>query len=101
MKPLLLSTILLALLPSAQAEPEPSAARRLAAACANCHGTDGVPQPDSLPRLAGMPAQQMQAALLAYRNGQRSGSVMPQLAKGLSAEQIAALAAFFATQPAR
>jgi len=78
-------------------------ARSLAATCAQCHGTDGRPaEPAStaVPALAGMPAAQLVAQMTAFRNGTRSGTVMPQLAKGFNDAQIAQLAAWFAAAPA-
>ncbi len=73
--------------------------RALAATCANCHGTDGHAVRDSaIPPLAGLPAQYIASRMLAFQNGSRAATVMPQIAKGFSAEQIAALAAWFANQ---
>lgn len=71
--------------------------RSLAAACAQCHGTDGVPAPgSSLPPLAGMPRQELVAQLQAFKAGTRPGTVMPQLSKGYSDAQIDLLASYFA-----
>ena len=76
-------------------------ARSLAATCAHCHGTEGHAPPGSAMRpLAGMPAPYLAEQLLAFRSGVRSGSVMPQLAKGYSDAQIGRLAAYFAALPA-
>jgi cytochrome subunit of sulfide dehydrogenase len=75
-------------------------ARSLAATCAHCHGTDGQAPPASAMRpLAGMPAPYLAEQLRAFRSGERSGSVMPQLAKGYSDAQIDRLAAYFAARP--
>ena len=75
-------------------------ARSLAATCAQCHGTDGRAPPGSaVPGLAGAPAAYVTEQMLAFRNGTRPGSVMPQLAKGFSDAQIAQLAMYFSTQP--
>jgi cytochrome c553 len=75
------------------------AARSLAATCANCHGTDGrAVSGQAMPRLAGLGKDYLVAQMTAYRDGTRAGTVMPQLAKGYSAEQIDMLASFFAAQ---
>lgn len=81
------------------AQTLPSSGARLAAACANCHGTDGRTQGPLLPRLAGQPQSDLERALREYKAGQRSGTVMSQIAKGLREDQITALAQWFATQP--
>lgn len=76
--------------------------RSLAATCANCHGTDGAAASGaSMPRLAGLQAGFISEQLKAFRDGKREATVMHQLAKGYTDEQIAALAAFFAAQPAK
>ena len=76
------------------------AARGLAATCANCHGTDGkavAGQP--MASLAGLPEAHIVEQMKAFRDGKRPATVMHQIAKGYSDEQIAALAAYFAAQP--
>ena len=71
--------------------------RSLAATCAQCHGTDGHAPPGSaMTSLAGMPAPYLVEQMLAFKNGVRPGTVMPQLAKGYSDAQIAQLGAYFA-----
>jgi len=75
-------------------------ARNLAATCSNCHGTDGRAIGDTLKPLAGMPAERLVAAMAAFKSGAQPATVMHQIAKGFSDEQIGALAAYFAAQPA-
>jgi len=79
---------------------DPNLGRNLAAACANCHGTNGVSQ-QGMPNLAGQQrgylAQQMQD----FRAGKRPATIMHQIAKGYSDEQIDALAAYFSAQKSR
>ena len=73
--------------------------RYVAATCANCHGTDGRTAPGAdMPMLAGMPAAYFTEQINAFRNGARPATIMHQLARGYSDEQIAALAQFFARQ---
>jgi sulfide dehydrogenase cytochrome subunit len=74
--------------------------RSLAASCAQCHGTDGhVVQGSALAGLAGTPAPQFIERMNGFKSGARVGTVMPQIAKGFSDEQIARLAGYFAAQP--
>ncbi|MEO7336929.1 MAG: c-type cytochrome [Caldimonas sp.] len=85
---------------SAQA-PEPTALRlrSLAATCAQCHGTDGRPPAGSIvPGLAGSPEPALIEQMSAFKTGRRTGTVMPQLARGFSDAQVRQLAAYFAAQ---
>lgn len=72
--------------------------RALAATCANCHGTDGrTVQGSAVPSLAGMPKDYMIQQMKAFKDGSRPATVMHQLAKGLTDEQIESAAAYFST----
>jgi cytochrome subunit of sulfide dehydrogenase len=94
-----IAVLLLAALPAAGiAADGPHRAQRLAASCAGCHGTNGVPAAGTFPALAGQPAAGLNAAMKEFRDGTRPATVMHQLAKGYSDEQIALLAAYFAAQ---
>lgn len=73
--------------------------RALAATCASCHGTDGhAVQGEAFARLAGLPKDQIVTRLQEFRDGRRPATVMHQLSKGYSNEQIEAIAAYFAAQ---
>lgn len=109
--PLILSLLLAATAATAQpaAPNTPNAAntaatellrqRTLAAACAQCHGTAGKAAPGTpLASLAGMPAAYLTLQMKAFKTGERPATVMHQIAKGYSDEQIAQLAAYFAAQ---
>lgn len=79
--------------------PEALYARTLAAACAQCHGTDGHPAAGSdAARLAGMPRDELLRKLREFRAGTRKATVMTQLARGYSDAQLAELADWFAAQ---
>ena len=75
---------------------------RLAATCAACHGTDGAtknaPNFATLPALAGQPRENLAASLRAYKAGTRPATIMTQIAKGYTDEQLELLAAHFAAQ---
>jgi cytochrome c553 len=83
---------------TAAAAPAISASARLAATCAACHGTSGDTHGGTLPRLAGQPHQALSASLHAFKTGQRASTIMTQIAKGYSDEQLDLLAAYFAAQ---
>ena len=46
------------------------------------------------------PAPRIAEAMRAFRSGQRPGTIMPRIAKGFSDDEIAAIAAWYAAQPA-
>ncbi len=72
--------------------------RALAATCANCHGTDGRTFDGSaIPSLAGMPKDYMVIQFKAFKDGTRPATVMHQLAKGYTDQQVEALATYFST----
>lgn len=73
-------------------------ARNLAATCANCHGTNGQARGEMKP-LAGVPAARITAMLADFKSGAQPATIMHQIAKGYSDEQIRLMAAFFAAQP--
>jgi cytochrome subunit of sulfide dehydrogenase len=75
--------------------------RSLAATCANCHGTNGQARGDTVAALAGMPAERLITTLNAYKTGALPATIMHQIAKGYTDDQVKALAAFFAAQPAK
>jgi cytochrome c553 len=78
--------------------PPISPAARLAATCAACHGTAGHTQGGTLPKLAGQSQQALSASLHAFKTGKRESTIMTQIAKGYTDEQIELLAAYFAAQ---
>ena len=71
--------------------------RSWAAACSNCHGTNGVAQP-GMESLAGASKDDLLKKMLDFKNGRKPATVMHQLAKGYSDEQLEALAKYFANQ---
>ena len=79
---------------------DPYLARNLAATCANCHGTNGHAK-GRMKALAGMPADKITAYLADYKSGAQSATVMHQIAKGYSDEQLRLIAGWFQAQKAR
>lgn len=74
--------------------------RGIAATCAQCHGTDGRAAASSvIPGLAGVPRETLIAQMKAFKDGTRPATVMHQLAKGYSEQQVQDIAAYFAAQP--
>lgn len=80
------------------AKADPNLARNLAATCANCHGTNGQARGDMKP-IAGMSADKMLAMLEDYRSGNQPATIMHQIVKGYTPEQLRLIAGYFAAQP--
>jgi cytochrome c553 len=73
--------------------------RALAANCAACHGTFGRPAPGAtLPGLAGVRKEELLAALSEFKAGRRPATLMHQISKGYTDEELAALADYFSKQ---
>lgn len=67
--------------------------RGLAATCANCHGTDGKGVVDGgMPLINNLTIAQMLEKLKAYKSGALEGTIMPQLAKGYTDDQLTTIA---------
>ena len=85
--------------PGAASNLSPAGVRALAANCAACHGTHGKPAPGStLAGLAGKPKDELLTAMTQFKQGKKPATVMHQLAKGYSDEELAALADHFSKQ---
>ena len=69
----------------------------LAASCAACHGSEGN-SVGGTSVLAGLDASHFVLQMMAFRNGTRSSTVMHRHAKGLTVEEIDALAIYFSQQ---
>jgi len=77
--------------------PSAMQVRSWAAACANCHGTNGQAQP-GMESLAGVNKDDIVKKMLDFKAGRKPATIMHQLAKGYSDDQIQAIAAYFAAQ---
>jgi cytochrome c553 len=65
----------------------------LAATCASCHGTGGVSVAGAnMPKISDLTHDQIKKSLIEYKTGARQGTIMPQLAKGYTDEQINVIA---------
>lgn len=72
-------------------------ARNLAATCANCHGTTGNALGDMKP-LAGMSSEKLLALVADFKSGAQPATVMHQISKGYTDEQMKLIAGYFAAQ---
>lgn len=89
-----------ACMPGLATAQDSNLARNLAATCANCHGTNGQARGD-MKALAGYQAETTVAMMAAFKSGALPATIMHQVAKGYTDEQIKLVAAYFAAQPAK
>jgi cytochrome subunit of sulfide dehydrogenase len=82
-----------------QAQNSPDNTRYLASNCANCHGTNGASNVPGAFQLAGQKADYIVEQMRAFKDGKKSATIMHQIAKGYSDEQVLALANYFSKQP--
>jgi cytochrome c553 len=75
-----------------------AAGKAKAAGCAGCHGLNGTSNNPMYPNLAGQKDMYLVKAMKDYRDGKRKDPMMEGMAKGLTDDEIANLAAFYASQ---
>lgn len=83
---------------SALAGGDAAAGKAKAATCAACHGPDGNSQSPMFPTIAGQPADYLVKAMEDYKSGARKNPIMSGMVAGLSDQDMADLAAYFASQ---
>jgi cytochrome c553 len=70
--------------------------------CIGCHSIPGYqasfPQVYRVPKIGGQTPQYIESALKAYRQGDRNHPTMKGIAKGLTDQQIADVAAYYAAR---
>ncbi len=76
---------------------DPHLARNLAATCANCHGTNGHSL-GGMESLAGEPKEKLMQKLIDFRSGEEPATIMHQIVKGYTDEQLELITAYFAAQ---
>lgn len=70
--------------------------------CLDCHGADGnAPIDPTYPKLGGQHGDYLAHAMTMYRDSTREHALMGQQARELSDQQIADLAAYFASRPSQ
>ena len=87
-----------------QAAGDPVAGKSKSFTCTGCHGVPGwrnAYPPYREPKLWGQHAEYIVAALKEYQSGAREHGTMHAVATGLSDQDMADLAAYFASQPGK
>lgn len=74
-----------------------AAARYIAANCANCHGTNGQ-SVGGMESLAGYDRAKFVQTMKAFQSGEKPATLMHQISKGYTDEQINLMADFFSSQ---
>lgn len=82
----------------AHAQGSIKAGQEKAAACAGCHGEDGNSVVSTFPKLAQQHASYLERQLKDFRDGTRNDPVMSPMAMPLSDEDIADIAAYYASK---
>src|SRR6185369_10581622 len=98
MKSLVALSMLFVIGPAAAAADVEAGKAKVAAVCAACPGANGVSVADAIPNLAGQKPAYLEAQLRALKDGTRKNPIMNAIAGQLAAEDIANVAAYFATQ---
>jgi cytochrome c553 len=75
-----------------------AAGKKVSAACAACHGDQGVSGNPATPSIAGQDAEYLVAALRAYKDGTRNDDSMKGPVAALDEQAMRDLAAYYATQ---
>src|SRR5262245_46063374 len=84
---------------TAQAAGDRAFGEYLSAECVTCHRVSGHSQ--GIPSVAGLPPATFVDLLAKYRAKQRANPIMQTTAARLTHDEIAALAAYFASRPAQ
>ena len=88
--------IMLGLATASYAAGDVQAGKARAAGCVGCHGANGQGVPPN-PKLAGMSEDQLLQAMKDYKSGKRNIAVMKALMGPLSDQDMANLAAYYAS----
>jgi cytochrome c553 len=83
--------------PAGHAKGNAAQGKAVAQQCATCHGPGGRPVNTAWPSLVGQNPAYLEAALTAFKEGQRSNTYMSPVAAALSSQDISNVAAYFAS----
>jgi len=90
------AALVLGMAGSAMASGDVAAGEAKSKACAGCHGKNGEGKKDN-PKIAGMATADFMKALGDYKAGSRDNKTMVRIAKKLSDDDVANLAAYYAS----
>ena len=96
MKRTVAAAAVLLVLPAAHAADLEAGKARVTAVCAACHGANGEGKAPN-PALAGKSEAELVQAMNDYKSGKRTNAIMKTLAGPLSDQDVANLAAYYAS----
>jgi cytochrome c553 len=99
MKPAFLLSAFVLAAPAALAADVEAGKVKVAMVCAACHGANGVSVGPAIPNLAAQRAAYLEAQLKALKEGARKNPIMNAIAAQLTPEEMANVAAYFASLP--
>lgn len=86
--------------PATWAAGDPASGKAKSALCAACHNADGNSTVTQYPNLAGQSPAYLVKQMVEFKDGTRVNAIMQPMVAALTPEDMADLAAFFASQPA-
>jgi len=89
----------LAAFAGAAAAADPAAGKQKIGVCMACHGENGKGTTPEYPNLGGQNEKYLVSALMAYKSGARDNPIMKPMAAMLSDDDVANVAAWYASQP--
>ena len=99
MKKLIALSVVLVATPFAHAADIAAGKAKVAMVCSACHGAEGVSVSEAIPNLAAQRAGYIEAQLKALKDGTRKAPIMNARAAQLTPEEMANVAAYFASLP--
>ncbi len=74
---------------------DPVAGRKVARACSQCHGIDGIAKQPDAANLAGQDPAYLVRQLTAFKNGDRKNDIMSAMAQTVDDKQMRDVAAYY------
>lgn len=95
---LIASLVSFAFAGSAFAAGDAASGKEKSATCAGCHGMDGNAAAPTFPKIAGQGEGYLYKQLMEFKSGKRANATMMAMVAALSEQDMADLAAFYASQ---
>ena len=92
-----LALLFLAAMPALAADKAAAPPPYFVSNCFNCHGTEGRTN-SAIPAIAGRDRAYLEETLKSYKAGTKPATIMHQLAKGYTDDEIVVLADYFSRQ---
>jgi len=85
--------------PLAIAGGDATAGKTKSAACASCHGAEGISPTSAFPNIGGQYESYLLRSIKRYKSGERQNAIMQGMVAALSEDDMADLAAYYASVP--